>query len=218
MTAFKLMNKKIPTPLGWMAVWVGVITLGLFLIYNDVENRQYRIYSKVDEVPQMPAAIVFGAGIQSREARDRVAVASSLYKSGKVSKLLMTGDNGTVSHNEPESMKRDAMALGVPETDITCDYAGFRTYDSIYRAINIFEVRRAVLVTQRYHLPRALFLAQRLGLEAVGMDAGVRSYGIWQKWYDLREIGAAEAAWLDVATARKSKYLGKKEPLFGSAK
>ncbi|MBS1998758.1 MAG: YdcF family protein, partial [Cyanobacteria bacterium SZAS LIN-2] len=187
MTAFKLMNKKIPTPVVWMAAWVGFIMVPLFLIYNDVENRRYAIYKRVEDVPAMPAAIVFGAGIQSREAHDRVAVASALYKSGKVSKLLMTGDNGHVSHNEPEAMKRDAMSLGVPAADITCDYAGFRTYDSIYRAINIFEVQRAVLVTQRYHLPRAMFLAERLGLEAVGMDAGVRSYGIWQLWYDLRE-------------------------------
>jgi SanA protein len=189
-----------------------------FWIYSDVENRSYLIYQNVADVPVMPAAIVFGAGIQSREARDRVATAAALYKSGKVTKLLMTGDNGHVNHNEPESMKQNAISLGVPAGDITCDYAGFRTYDSLYRARNIFDVRQAVLVSQRYHLPRAMFLAQRLGLDVVGVDAGKSSYGTRQFWYDLREIGAAEAAWFDILTERKSKYLGKKEPLFGSTR
>ena len=190
------------------------LAVALFLIYNDVENSHYAIYQNIADVPVMPAAIVFGAGIQSREARDRVATAVALYKQGKVTKILMTGDNGHTNHNEPESMKRDAISSGVPADDITCDYAGFRTYDSLYRARNIFEVRKAVLVTQRYHLPRAMFLAQKLGLDVVGVDANKRSYGIRQVWYDLREVGAAEAAWFDILTERKSKYLGKKEPLF----
>jgi SanA protein len=182
-----------------------------------VEGRSYTIYKNVADVPLMPAAIVFGAGIQTREAHDRVATAAALYKSGKVTKLLMTGDNGHANHNEPASMKQDAISMGVPAGDIRCDYAGFRTYDSLYRARNIFEVRRAVLVTQRYHLPRAMYLAQKLGLDVVGVDAGMNSYGFRQIWYDLREIGAAEAAWFDILTERKSKYLGKKEPLFGAA-
>jgi SanA protein len=201
----------------WLALAASALALGGFLIYNDVENQHYSIYQNVADVPVMPAAIVFGAGIQSREAHDRVATAVALYKSGKVTKLLMTGDNGHVSHNEPEKMKQDAISLGVPASDITCDYAGFRTYDSLYRARNIFEVRQAVLVTQRYHLPRAMFLAQKLGLDVVGVDARKGSYGTRQFWYDLREIGAAEAAWFDILTERKSKYLGKKEPLFSDS-
>jgi len=199
----------------WFVIALGLGLLALFLIYNEVENQNYVIYQNIEDVPPMPAAIVFGAGIKSREANDRVATAVALYKHSKVKKLLMTGDNGHVNHNEPESMKNEAVTAGVPAADVTCDYAGFRTYDSLYRARNIFEVKKAVLVTQRYHLPRAMFLAQRLGLDVVGIDAGVRSYGVRQIWYDLREVGAAEAAWLDILTERRSKYLGKKEPLFG---
>jgi SanA protein len=183
-------------------------------IYFYVEYGDYKIYEDVALVPKAPAAVVFGAGIDSREARDRVSTAAALYKHGIVQKLLMTGDNGHLNYNEPEAMKRDAVALGVPAQDIVCDYAGFRTYDSVYRAHYIFEVEDAVLVTQRYHLPRALFLAKNLGLKAVGIDAGVHKYGIWQTWYNLREIGAAEAAWLDIMTCRNPKFLGKKEPLF----
>lgn len=186
----------------------------LAAIYFHVEGHKQGIFEKVTDVPTKPAAIVFGAGIKSAEMRDRVATAVALYKCGKVKKLLMTGDNGHISYNEPMAMKREAIREGVPSDDIACDYAGFRTYDSLYRARDIFDVKDAVLVSQRYHLPRAIFLAERLGLSVVGVDAGMHSYGSRQSWYDLREVAAAEAAWLDITLGRKPKFLGKKEPLF----
>lgn len=188
--------------------------LAMFLIYQEVESHKDGIYASVAAVPQMPAAIVFGAGINSREFHDRIETAVSLYKEGKVTKLLMTGDNRYLNYNEPIAMKKAAVALGVPEADITCDFAGFRTYDSLYRAREIFGVKQAILVSQRYHLPRAIFLAHNLGLQVVGVDAAIRSYGAWQSWYDIREIAASEAAWFDVITRRKPKFLGKKEPMF----
>lgn len=198
----------------YLAILSGLIPLAaLAAVYMQVEGRPHGIYTRVDEVPAMPAAIVFGAGIDSVEMKDRVAAAVALYKSGKVRKLLMTGDNGHITYNEPMAMRREAMAAGVPDADIGLDYAGFRTYDSLYRARDIFDLRRAVLVTQRYHLPRAIFLAENLGLNVVGLDAGMHSYRR-QKWYDLREIAAAEAAWFDVVSGRKPRFLGKKEPLF----
>ncbi|CAN5553988.1 vancomycin high temperature exclusion protein [soil metagenome] len=206
--------------LRWLEI-SGLITIlmlvGLFAIYNEVENQPYKIYSDAKLVPATSVAIVFGAGIGSREFKDRVSTAATLYKLGKVKKLLMTGDNGHLSYNEPQAMKDVAIQTGVPAKDITCDYAGFRTYDSLYRAKEIFEVQKAVLVTQRYHLPRAMFLAQRLGLEVTGVDAGIQSYGSIQSWYDFREVIAAETAWLDVTTEHKPKFLGKKEPLFPAA-
>ncbi len=200
----------------WLIILLVVISppLAMFLIYQEVESHKDGIYGSVAAVPQMPAAIVFGAGINSLEFHDRIATAVSLYKEGKVSKLLMTGDNRYVNYNEPIAMKKAAVSLGVPEKDITCDFAGFRTYDSLYRARDIFGVKQAVLVSQRYHLPRAIFLAQNLGLQVVGVDAAIRSYGAWQSWYDVREVAASEAAWFDVVTRRKPKFLGKKEPLF----
>jgi SanA protein len=139
-----------------------------------------------------------------------------LYKCGKVQKLLMTGDNSQLNYDEPEAMKAAAVAAGVPARDVVCDYAGFRTYDSLYRARDVFDVHQAVLVTQAYHLPRAIFLARRLGLTVVGMDAALRDYGASQSWFNLRELAAVETAWLDVLTHRKPKFLGKKEPLFVS--
>jgi SanA protein len=167
-------------------------------------------------VPNMPVAIVFGAGIGTPILADRVATAISLYKNGKISKILMTGDNGHLNYDEPYAMKSLAVAAGVPAKDVVCDYAGFRTYDSLYRAHDIFDVQKAVLVTQKFHLPRAIFIAKHLGLSVIGMDASLRSYGFEQCWYELREILASEYAWLDVITQRKPKFLGKKESLFAS--
>jgi SanA protein len=198
----------------WFLISFLTVAAALFLIYNEVENQPYKIYSKAEDIPAASVAIVFGAGIGSREFNDRIATAVNLYKLGKVKKLLMTGDNGQLSYNEPEAMKREAVKAGVPERDVTCDYAGFRTYDSLFRAVQIFGVTEAILVTQKYHLPRAMYLAGKLGLTASGIDAGIQSYGSIQQWYDFREVVAAEFAWLDVMTGRKPKFLGKKEPLF----
>lgn len=188
------------------------IALGYFTVHNQANF----ICENINNVPNMPVAIVLGAGIGTPILIDRVATAVSLYKNGKICKILMTGDNGHIDYDEPNAMKSMAIAAGVPKDDIVCDYAGFRTYDSLYRARDIFDVRKAVLVTQRFHLPRAIFIAKHLGLSVVGMDAALRSYGFEQYIYELREILACEYAWLDVITQRKPKFLGKKEPLFAS--
>lgn len=162
--------------------------------------------------PRRPVAIVFGAA--GDILTDRVTTSVELYKAGKVQKLLMTGDNGHDGYNEPEDMKQQAIAEGVPARDIICDYAGFRTYDSLYRARDIFGVRSAILVTQRYHLPRALFLGEKLGLDVVGVDAARHRYA-GQAGFDLREIAAVEVAWWQATvTQPRPKYLGKPEPLF----
>jgi SanA protein len=183
-------------------------------IYATVERDSQPIYSDARAVPAMPVAIVFGAGIRNAVVDDRVLAAVDLYRAGKVCKLLMTGDNGRAGYDEPGAMRATALAAGVPAADVACDYAGFRTYDSLYRARNIFGVHDAVLVTQRYHLPRALYLGRRLGLTVVGLDAARHSYGSAQRWWDLREVAAVEAAWLDVnVTHRRPKFLGKHETL-----
>ncbi len=182
--------------------------------YINIRNQAHPIYRNICDVPEMPVAIVFGAGIGTPVLSDRVKTAVSLHRNGKVRKILMTGDNAHANYDEPEAMKSLAIAAGIPAQDIICDYAGFRTYDSLYRARNIFDVQKAILVTQEFHLPRAIFIAKQLGLSVVGVDAGLRSYGIEQYWYNLREIIASEYAWIDILTQRKPKFLGKKESLF----
>lgn len=198
----------------WLLCAVLLMTAGAVAIYADVHRDSMPIYQRAEDVPKMPVAIVFGAGVGTPVLKDRVHTAVMLYKAGRVQKLLMTGDNGQLNYDEPEAMKALAVAAGIPAADVVCDYAGFRTYDSIYRARDIFDVRSAVLVTQAYHLPRAIFLARRLGLTVVGLDAALRDYGEAQSWFNLRELAAVETAWLDVLTHRKPRFLGKKEPLF----
>ncbi len=204
--------KKFPRVIG--LVISALLFIVAALLYFTVRNQSCLIYGNINDVPCMPVAIVFGAGIGTPILADRVATAVSLYKNGKIGKILMTGDNGHLDYDEPNAMKFMAVAAGVPKKDIVCDYAGFRTYDSLYRARDIFDVQKAILVTQRFHLPRAIFIAKHLGITVIGIDASLRSYGLEQCWYELREILASEYAWLDVITQRKPKFLGKKESLF----
>lgn len=171
----------------------------------------------VADAPERRVAIVFGAGLR-RDGRptavlyDRVLTAVQLYQQGKVHKLLMSGDNRFENYNEPASMKQAAVELGVPETDIVLDYAGQRTYDTCYRARHIFSLQEAVLITQNFHLPRALYLCEAFGLNAVGVSADQRTYlrGSQLVW-NVREVMATAAALWDVLIARPIPILG--EPM-----
>ncbi|MDR0514967.1 MAG: YdcF family protein [Coriobacteriaceae bacterium] len=134
-------------------------------------------------------ASVLPDGTPSGILQDRLDVAIRLYEAGAAPKMIMSGDNGTASYNEVQAMKAYAVAQGVPSEDIFCDHAGFSTYESMYRAANLFGVERMVVVTQSYHLYRALYAANGLGIDAVGVPSDVRSYQ-QQLWFDLREVFA----------------------------
>ncbi len=196
-----------------------LVMLCLGLIYADVLISGAPIIANLQAVPARPVAIVFGAGYTrsglSPILYDRVFTAAQLYKAGKVRKLLLTGDNGSVEHNEPEAMRQAAMKMGVPRRDIVLDYAGFRTYDSLYRARDIFGAQQAILVTQAYHLPRALYTARALGMDVIGVPADRRDYGGVMPRYETREFLAIENAWLEAhITHPRPLRLGKKEPIF----
>lgn len=178
------------------------------------------IYS-VDDVPARPVAIVFGArvyssGRPSPMLADRVRTAAKLYEAGKVEVLLLTGDNSIAHYNEPEAMRRYALSLGVPDEALVLDYAGFRTYDSCYRARDIFQVDAAILVTQDFHLPRALLLCNGLGLDAVGVVAEIgptRRYSTRSILYsELREFPATALAVVDLVR-RPEPVLGEPLPI-----
>jgi SanA protein len=156
--------------------------------------------------------MVFGAGYwpsgrPSNALADRLDTAIDLYQSGQVNKLLLTGDNRFVDYNEPAIMADYLVAHGVPREDLVLDYAGRRTYDSCFRAGAIFGLERAVLVTQGFHLPRALFTCEQLGLESVGVVADRRRY-IRGGWYDFREVFALTRAWFDVSVLKPLPVLG----------
>jgi SanA protein len=180
-----------------------------------------RVY-QVDNAPTRRVAIVFGAGLwrdgsPTPVLRDRVATAAELYFSGKVEKLLMSWDNSYVEYNEPQAMKDYALELGVPEEAIVLDYAGRRTYDTCYRAGDIFGINNAILVTQSFHLPRALFLCNALGVKAIGVSADTRVYRQRSQFYwNLREVPATVVAIWDVYVTRPLPILGKPEPIFSN--
>ena len=133
-----------------------------------------RIYSVAD-APSAPVAVVFGAGLQkdgtpSPVLKDRVTAAVQLYQAGKVKKLLMSGDNRFVDYNEPASMRDYALSQGVPEEAIVLDFAGRRTYDTCYRARDIFGLDDILVVTQKFHLPRAIFTCSGMGSNSKGFS------------------------------------------------
>jgi len=201
---------------------IGAFLVGIALVVLLRWWTNYRFGRDVytlDSAPARPVAIVFGAGVWpggqlSPVLEDRVYTGAQLYHAGKVQKLLMTGDNRTVDYNEPAHMREYALELGVPDEDIVLDYAGRRTYDSLYRARHIFRVDAAILVTQAYHLDRALFTAHGLGLDVVGVSADRRDYlYITQYWW--REMLATALAAVEVYITHPVPVLGEELPIFG---
>ena len=145
----------------------------------------------------------------------RVATAAELYFNKKVQKLLMSGDNQYADYNEPGAMREYALKLGVPDEDIVLDYAGRRTYDTCYRAKAIFGLDNAILVTQSFHLPRAIYTCNHLGLQAIGVAADLREYRPRSLFYwNLRELPATVVALWEVHFARPQPVLGDPEPIF----
>ncbi|NOT06026.1 MAG: DUF218 domain-containing protein [Anaerolineales bacterium] len=174
----------------------------------------------VNDVPAEHVAIVFGAGLLRDGSagpvlRDRVETAVQLYQQGKVNKLLMSGDNSVVEHNEPEAMRQYALAFGIPDEDIVLDYAGRRTYDTCYRANFIFQVDSAILVTQGFHLPRAIFLCNWFGVESVGVESNNNYFRKISRFYwNTRELFATVQAVWDVIVIKPVPVLGEPEPIF----
>lgn len=171
------------------------------------------------DVPAERVAIVFGAGLLRDGSagpvlRDRVETAVQLYQQSKVDKLLMSGDNRFVEYNEPEAMRQYALDLGVPDEDIVLDYAGRRTYDTCYRAKHIFQVDSAILVTQAFHLPRALFLCNWFGVESTGVEADNHYFLKRSRIYwNTRELFANFQAVWDVMISKPLPVLGEPEPI-----
>ncbi len=158
-----------------------------------------RVYH-AEEVPEVyEYAIVLGASVVngrlSHMLEDRMKTAVYLYKNGKAKKLLLSGDYESEDYNEVGAMKRYALENGVAEEDILLDYSGFSTYETVSRAKKLFGVNRAVIVTQRYHLYRAIYIGRSFGMDVIGADAAIRSYR-GQTARNMREILALDKDFL----------------------
>lgn len=157
-------------------------------------------------------ASVFADGTPSGILQDRLDDGIALYQAGAAPKMIMSGDNSTASYNEVKAMKDYAISQGVPSDDIFCDHAGFSTYESMYRAKNVFGAERIVVATQTYHLFRALYAAEGLGLEAIGVPSDYHSYSK-QVQYDIREIPARTKDFFKTLLKVPSTYVGDPIPL-----
>lgn len=164
--------------------------------------------------------LVLGAGITDKDTpspmlKDRLDAGIKLYQEGVASKILLSGDNGQIGHNEIHVMLNYVKNEGIPEEDIFCDHAGFSTYDSMYRASSIFQVERAVVVTQEYHEYRALYIGEKLGLEVMGVSADQEKYA-GQLAREIREILARDKDFFKLKTDAPALLAGEIIPISGS--
>ncbi|OGO42185.1 MAG: hypothetical protein A2W36_05330 [Chloroflexi bacterium RBG_16_58_14] len=201
-----------------LAIGMGLLAFLLPRLITALSTISY-IYP-VEDAPVRRVAVVFGAGLwrdgnPTPVLRDRVETAARLYFDGKVEKLLMSGDNSVVEYNEPEAMRQYALSLGVPDEDIVLDHAGRRTYDTCYRAKAIFQVEQPILVTQSFHLPRAVYTCRAMGVDATGVSADIQYYRRSSRLYwSLRELPATLTALLQVHILRPEPVLGEPLPIF----
>lgn len=163
--------------------------------------------------------IVLGAGIwgdkPSPMLEDRLLEAISLYENGISQKIIMSGDHGRKEYDEVNTMKNFAIEKGVPSEDIFMDHAGFSSYDSVYRAKEIFKAEKVIIVTQKYHLYRALYIANQLGIEAYGVGADPRKY-VGATYREFREILARNKDCIKCIFKPNPKYLGDSIPVSGN--
>lgn len=198
-----------------IVLWILAANIAAMVIANN------HLYT-ADKSPKATVAIVLGAGIKddgtpSDMLRDRLLTAVELYKAGKVKKILASGDHGTIDHDEANIMKDFLLARDVAPEDIFLDHAGFDTYDTMYRARDIFQVTDAIIITQDFHLRRAVFIARSLELETKGVSGDRMEYlGI--PYLTAREWIANAKALFQIIVHAKPKYLGESIPITGDGR
>lgn len=213
-------TKKILIALLVVVLLVGLCVLGINLyVKSSVADRIVTVEKAKDL--NADCIIVLGAGLRpdgkpTWMLEDRVKVGDELYKKGASHKIIMSGDHGKQSYDEVNAMKKYAKNEGVPSKDIFMDHAGFETYDTMYRARDVFGAKKVIIVTQQYHLYRAMYAAKKLGLDAYGVSATKRKYDNKQWIRDMREWLARVKIFGKCITKPKPKYLGKKIDLKGS--
>ncbi|MBT5337806.1 DUF218 domain-containing protein [Candidatus Falkowbacteria bacterium] len=182
-----------------------VLLLFCLFVFLIMARVQFKYGSKIvnpESLSPPNVALVFGAGLKARGVpgvvlQDRVISAIRLYQEGRVGRFIMSGDNSTANHNEVQAMKNFALDNGLPEEMMLFDHAGLSTYDSCKNIKEQFELNSVVLITQKYHLRRALYICNELGVDAVGVIAQNTGYGKQFK-FTVREWGASFQAWFDL--------------------
>lgn len=201
----------------WAIVALPILVFVSIFFANKavVTVSEGKTYDNVNEVPYNKTGLLLGTSKYLSDGRNnayyvnRITATFDLYTHHKIDFLVISGDNGTKSYNEPEEMKNDLVKLGVPDSVIYLDYAGFRTYDSVIRMNKIFGQNAFTIISQQFHNERAIYIANHFGLNAIGFNAkDVNKYFGFKT--QVREQFARVKMFIDVATAKKPKFLGEK--------
>jgi SanA protein len=205
-----------------LGVVCGVLAVGVPNLIVWLGGRT-PVTTDTAKVPHAQAALVLGAqvmpnGAPSSMLSDRISAAAELYKAGRVDKLLLSGDHSRKNYDEVGTMRRILLAQGIPAEDIFTDHAGFDTWDSAQRAKRVFDVSSAVVVTQRFHMARALYDARRAGLKVTGYAADRRDYGRVMRRLEVREAAARVKTLADAVTGADPHFLGAEIPITGDGR
>lgn len=199
-----------------IGILAGATVFGIdFYVRKSTEDNIFKIK---EAGSGYDCVLVLGCAVwgekPSHMLEDRLLIGIELCKLGASDKLLMSGDHGSDEYDEVNVMKKFATDRGLAPEDVFMDHAGFSTYESMYRARDIFKVKKVLIVTQDYHLPRAIYVAQKLGLEADGVACNLREYG-GQEFRDIREILARTKDFFYSVFKPEPTYLGEEIPIWG---
>lgn len=204
--------------------FVGIVLIGgiVFVTYTNAtinHNPKPFIFDDVDKIGEHKVGLVLGTSEKTVGGGanpffvNRIEAATKLYQAGKIKKILVSGDNAEVSYNEPKAMQIALLDKGIPKEDIVLDYAGFRTLDSVIRARDVFGQNDLIIISQEFHIKRAVYIARTLGIDAQGFVADGVSM-TFNARTQVREILARTQAWMDVHILnRQPKFLGEKEEI-----
>ena len=220
----KTMKKKIIIRVFCILVFLGILgisaVLGINAIVKGTTKGKILTSQQAAELADVDCILVLGCGVKSDGSpsdmlHDRLRRGVELYELGAAPKLLMTGGHGRENYDEMDAMKTFAVEEGIPSENVFMDHAGFSTYESMYRAKEIFQAKKIIIVTQEYHLYRAIYIAERLGMEAYGVSSDYRAY-YGQTSRDVREILARVKDFGTSLFQPKPTYLGDAIPIWGN--
>ena len=198
----------------------GILSVAIINFYMISYADRYTITEEeASDLADIDCIMVLGCGVYQNNPtpllEDRLKRGVAVFQTGVSPKILMSGDHGQENYDEVNVMKQYALDQGIPEKDIFMDHAGFSTYESMCRAREIFGIDKMIIVTQKYHLPRAVYLARKLGIEAYGIASDYRSFG-GQFYRDCREVLARVKDFFVAIIQPDPTYLGEAIPISGN--
>lgn len=192
-------------------IGVGIVALCNIMVLSSCNDH---LYNNVESIPHKRVAVLLGTNPRTKSGnmnwfyKHRIDAAVALYKQGKFDRLLISGDNSLKTYSEPDEMKADLVAAGIPDSVIYLDFAGFSTYDSMVRAKKVFGLSEFIVISQDFHNQRAVYIARQNDIDAIGFNAKKVAFRKWRLKMEFREILARVKAVGDVMIDKKPHFLG----------